>query len=155
MSEATEQQTNEVSNPYEGMFGTRNGIKVPWVGRAVQKGADKGKPYITLDAGKLSDSDFVTAVGIGKLRELAEAALNVAGRNFCEDNTDSDGLVKLDEFQKWADGIVQERVSKKELQDRANELLGNMAKGTITEAEMKELTDIAVEISSRTRESKK
>ena len=146
----------EVENPFAGFFGLRNGVQVPFVIRNVLKGVNKDKPYLTLDVSKLSDSDFIKAVGIQSLKELAEVKINQAARSIAEDITDEKLSLpptdwtndQLAEFQKWADGVVEARVSKSELWKRFKELAQKM---NWTDEETQEFADIRLELQRRAR----
>lgn len=146
----------EIENPFADFHGLRNGVKVPFAVRTVLKGANKDKSYLTLDLGKLSDSEFIAAVGIVHLKELAEAKINQAARSIAEDITDEKLSVaptewsddQLAEFQRWADGVVEARVSKSDLRKRFFELAQKLS---WTEEETQEFADIRVELQRRAR----
>lgn len=151
---------SEVSNPYVGCFGDRNGIKVPWVRRAVVRGTAKNTPYITLDYSGFSGADLVKAFGEEKLKELIEAKMNVAGRAICQDiigedrekagyTVDNMTDTELQEFQNWADGKVEDRTPLADLRKQMNELV---LKGDLEDPEvLMQLVGLKREILQRQR----
>jgi hypothetical protein len=160
MSEATNTQTpaeaqspeSEVSDPFAGFHGTRNGVKVPLQQKFVLKGTNKGTPYVTLNFNALDDSALITAAGIPLVRNLIEAHFNVAGRNNTENllgekYTSLEGL-DMEQVQAWADGIVEERVPTSQLRKRFFEL---MMKATTTQEEDEEAFEIRAELRRRTK----
>jgi hypothetical protein len=147
------------TNPYEGKFGTRNGVKIPFAKRVVLKGADKGKPYPSLNFGALSDDNVIKAAGMETIRELLEAKFNVAARNVCDDiltgrdgeNVDSFTDSDWSKFQDWADGKVAERIPLGQIKTKLLEMLGDFLAGKLTEDQMREFADMQAEYNSRSR----
>ena len=150
----------EVSNPYASMFGTRNDVRVPLTRRVVVKGQAKNTPYITLDFSKLSDSDFIKAYGIDKLKELVESKMNVGGRAMCSEiigeerekagyTSDNFTAEELALFQDWADGKVEERVPLGELKKALSDLV---LKGDLDNPDtLMQIVDLRKEINARSR----
>ncbi|NBR88014.1 MAG: hypothetical protein EBT61_21375 [Verrucomicrobia bacterium] len=136
------------------MFGTRNGVQIPWTKKFVLKGADKGQPYISLDYNKLSDADFIKAVGLQELKDLVERSINTAARAHCQDliNERKDYTVdnftpeEFAKFQDWADGKVEARIPLAEMQKRFWELA---TKKNTTPEEEQEQMDLFMAIKAR------
>lgn len=150
----------EVQNPYAGQFGVRNGVKVPWAGKVVVRGANKNTPYITLDFNALDDSAFIKAVGITTLRELVETKMNVAGRAMCSEiigedrekagyTVDQFTAEEFALFQDWADGKVADRTPLADLRKSLSDLV---LKGNLEDPEvLMQIMDLRKEINSRQR----
>jgi len=144
----------ELTNPYEGFFGTRNEVQVPWKSESVKKGAEKGVPYITLDYNALSDTDLIKAVGIKEIRGLVERATNTEARAHCVDligERKNYSVADFDEteiksFQDWADGKVAVRVP---LADMTKRFWDLMLKNNTTQEEEDEKMDLIIAIKAR------
>lgn len=145
---------SELGNPYEGKFGTRNGVQVPWARKAVLKGADKNTPYISLDYNALSDADLIKAFGIKEIRGLVERATNTEARAHCLDLIDDRKGYTVDDFtaaefasfQDWSDGKVAVRVPLADMQKRFWELA---SKPNTTPEENEEQMDLFMAIKAR------
>lgn len=144
----------ELTNPYEGFFGTRNGVQVPWARKAVLKGAEKGTAYISLDFNALSDPDLISAFGMKEIRGLIERATNTEARAHCVDIINERKGYTVDDFTKeefasfqdWSDGKVAVRVPLADMQKRFWELA---SKSNPTQEEQDEQMDLFMSIKAR------
>tara|TARA_R110000868_G_scaffold354191_2_gene615471 strand:+ start:415 stop:915 length:501 start_codon:yes stop_codon:yes gene_type:complete len=149
----------ELSNPYEGFFGTRNEVQVPWKSETVKKGAEKGTPYITMDFNSLSDADLIKAVGIKEIRGLVERSVNTEARAHCVDligerknfSVADFDEVEIKSFQDWADGKVAVRVP---LADMTKRFWDLMLKSNTTAEEEDEKMDLIIAIKARKQNRK-
>lgn len=123
-----------VANPYEGQFGTRNEVQIPWKRCHLLRGKKQNTPYIGLDVSALSESDLVKAYGLDALRKLVEFKWNSSARAACEDilgearikageNTDNFTNEDLLKFQDWADGKVEDKIPLAILRKKLLELM--------------------------------
>ena len=144
----------ELANPYEGFFGTRNDVQVPWKSETVKKGADKNTPYITLDYNALSDADLLKAVGIKEIRALVERSVNTEARAHCVDligerknfSVADFGEDEFKAFQDWSDGKVAVRVP---LADMTKRFWDLMLKSNTSQEEEDEKMDLIIAIKAR------